>query len=335
MLRLVRKVIVHDDRPVNGAEVVLERKIDALQGRTQLDFHRASLQVFSYSGSKIDIEIHSVLRIDDGLLFDTTIEEKEQIAISPRPAVNNDPAWLVEPDDAFDFARNLGALAPVHRFFTLALAFVGTALIALNTWVGIHDQMVPEPMVWFYDHSDSDGDGELPIQKSLMASGALGAAIWLAMKKQLRKYMTFELCDIPARICREDSLRVADILRGRSRVVLENVTLRVVACNMELGQYKRGSGTQERTISFKEAVRAVVLYEQQIARIPSGTSISSYFPGEIAFEPMFRALYPQQLAGSSHGLALYWEIQLIHDDFIDQELVGPIGCFPWKDFVEA
>jgi hypothetical protein len=332
----VRRVIVRDERPVNSSDdVVLRRKIERLEMQTGFDLHRASLQVFSYDGAKISVEIRSHLKIDDGLLFDTTISKEEVITFAPRPAVSGDAKGLIEPKDTFQFMKNLKAIAPMDQVTTAALALLGALVIAINSWVGIHDQFAPEPMVWFYDHRDSDGDSELPLQKSLMASGALGAAIWLAMKKQLRKYMTLELHGVPARICRTDKLHASTLLRGRSRVHLENVTLRVVACNMELGQYTRGSGTKKRTVSFKEPVRAVVLYEQFIPSIPADVPVESYFDGDIDFEPMFRALYPPQMVGKKHGLALYWEVQLIHDEFVDQEIVGPIECFPWKDFLAA
>jgi hypothetical protein len=335
-LSLVRRVVVHDDRPVNsGDEVVLRRKIDRLEMQTSFDLHRANLQVFSYNGAKIDVEIHSRLQIDDGILFDTTISEEEVITFSPRPAVSEDAKGLVEPKDAFQFMKNLKAIAPMDQLTTMSLVLLGALVIAVNSYVGIHDQFVPEPMVWFYDHRDSDGDSEPPLQKSLMSSGVLGGALWLAMKKRLRKYMTLELHGVPARICRSDRLPAGALLRGRSRVRLENVILRVVACNMELGQYTRGSGTKKRTVSFKEPVRAVVLYDQFIPAIPAGVPVETYFDGEIDFEPMFRSLYPPQLVGKKHGLALYWEVQLIHDEFVDQEIVGPIECFPWKDFLAA
>ena len=334
-LRIVRKVIVHDSRPVNSSTVVLKRPIERLQPDMHIDLHRANLDVFSYNGSLIDIEIHSELKIDDGLLFDTTISQEEQLAIAQRPQISRDAKGMIEPADAFDFVKNLAAIPPLNRAITLTLAFIGAIVIAANSWVGWHDQWVPEPNVWFYDHRDSDGDSESPIQKSLVMSGAIGGAIWLAMRRQLRKYMTFALHGVPNRICRGDRLKAGSLLKGRSRVALENITLRVVACNMELGQYKRGSGTKERTVSFREPVRAVVLYEQRIPLIPAGAPVERFITGEIAFEPMFRALYPPQMAGSSHGLSLHWEVQLIHDDFIDQELIGPIHCFTFKDFLEA
>src|SRR5687768_8803168 len=84
-LRVLRKVVVHDSSAVNVNGVVLKRKIERLQPRQTLQLHRAAMPVFSYVGSKIDIEIHSELKIDDGLVFDTTISQSEQMAFSIRP----------------------------------------------------------------------------------------------------------------------------------------------------------------------------------------------------------------------------------------------------------
>ena len=334
-LTIERHVLVHDSRAVNNSAHIIRRDIRELRPSNVIDFEREALPVFSYNGSKIDIEIHSKLTIDDGMVFDTTVSEVEQMHISPRPSVSGDAKEMIEPSDAFNFMKNLAAIPPVNRAITMGLVFIGSILIALNSWIGWHDQFAPEAMTYFYDHRDSDGDSESPLQKSLMTSGAVGAAIWFGIRKQLRKYMTFELRGLPKQVCRGDVLRASTLLRGRSRVPLENITVRVVACNMELGQYKRGSGTKTRTVSFKEPVRAVVLYERKIPLIPAGHPVERYLAGEIAFEPMFRALYPPQMAGGKHGLALYWEVQLLHDDFIDQEVVGPIECFPWKDFLAA
>ena len=36
--------------------------------------------------------------------------------------------------------------------------------------------------------------------------------------------------------------------------------------------------------------------------------------------------------GSTHGLDIYWEVQLLTDEFVDQELEGPTGRFREVDF---
>jgi hypothetical protein len=55
----------------------------------------------------------------------------------------------------------------------------------------------------------------------------------------------------------------------------------------------------------------------------------------MSFEPMFKVLYPPSEVSKSHGLFIYWEIQLIHDDFVDQELEGNTAHFRRGDFFTA
>ena len=41
------------------------------------------------------------------------------------------------------------------------------------------------------------------------------------------------------------------------------------------------------------------------------------------------------MVSSEHGIDLAWEIQLIVDDFVDQELHGDPNAFVQKDFFKA
>ena len=72
----------------------------------------------------------------------------------------------------------------------------GAIAVLANTWLGWHDEWSPEGMTYFYDHRDSDGESQSPFFNSLIASGVFGAGIWLAIKRQLRKYMTFEIAGV-------------------------------------------------------------------------------------------------------------------------------------------
>ena len=134
---------------------------------------------------------------------------------------------------------------------------------------------------------------------------------------------------------RDSAVNVGQLIAGSSRVDLHDATLRVVACNLEKGQYVRGSGSNQRTVSFKHPTRAVLLYSKRIPMITKGTPIDSYFNQEFSFEPMFKSLYPRQMVSSEHGLDLAWEVQLIVDDFVDQELHGDPDAFVQEEFYEA
>jgi hypothetical protein len=334
-LRVVRKVVVKDTRPVHASDTLYRASIARLAERNVVEIPRESLKAFSYEGKEISIRIEAQLKIDDGLVFDTTLGEQMQMALGLKPAISEDAKGIVDPADAFEFVTNLKAIPPANQAITLGLLVVGAIAILFNTWLGWHDQWSPETLTLFYDQRDSDGDSQSPFFNSLIASGAFGAGVWLAIKRQLRKYMTFEIVDVPPSINMEHSVAARRLLRGRSRVDLNDVVVRIVGCNMEMGQYKRGSGTKERTVSFRNPVRAVILYDRRIDRIAAGKAVEDHLDGEISFGPMFRALYPPQAIGTSHGLAVHWEVQLIHDQLVDQEIVCRNDCFVWADFLKS
>ena len=65
------------------------------------------------------------------------------------------------------------------------------------------------------------------------------------------------------KVSRESTVNVSKLITGQSRIDLIDSVLRVVACNMEKGQYVRGYGSNRRTISFSHPNRAVLLYSKR------------------------------------------------------------------------
>jgi hypothetical protein len=41
-----------------------------------------------------------------------------------------------------------------------------------------------------------------------------------------------------------------------------------------------------------------------------------------------------QMISSTHGLDIHWEVQLIHKEFIDQELIWDKKYFKYEDFLK-
>jgi len=326
-------VHVHDSRAVHGRRTFYARPLTLSASETEVEIPPGSLHgLYSYSGSKIDLRPELRLVIDDGILFDSTIDQAQPMPIGDQPRVAECKGALMNPADAYSFFANLSAIPHRNRMITLALMIVGGVVVIANALIGVHDEFVTEAQTLFYDHSGSDGS-ESPIMKALMGSGAAGLAIWAAIKAQLRTYMRFAL---KSHVAPTRGMRLAarDLVDGVGRVALEDITLRVVACNRECGQYKRGSGTKERTVSFKEATRAVRLYERHIALVPANTPLAMYLDGDIDFEPMFKALYPPLEVGSSHGLTVAWEVQLLHPKFVDHELEGQVAGLRYDDFLD-
>lgn len=332
VFRLLAEARVKDKNPVH-AKTVLHTETFTVQGNHEIRIPRGTLHAYTYQGVQLDLLLHTRLEVDDAVLFDTVISTQQALDLGMKAPVSGDAESIVEPADSFMFFRNLDAIPARNRVITLALAVVGGIVMLVSALIGAHDQFVPESVTWLFSHYDSDGDSNSPLAKGLAGSGAVGAAIWFLIRAQLRKYMGFHLGRIPQRIRPRDVVPAASLFSGRSRVPLRQVTLRVVASNMECGQYVRGSGTKRRTVSFREPVRGVVLYERQVTQIPAGVPIAAYFQGSVDFDRLFTTLYPPLKVSKSHGLAVHWEIQLLHPEFVDQELVGPNTPLHYEDFL--
>jgi hypothetical protein len=201
-------------------------------------------------------------------------------------------------------------------------------------FLGIHDQIVLENQTFFYSHYDSDWDWNSPFVSALITSWVLWAGIWALMRSQLRKYMKFFLKGWIKYGIKWKKYKISEIIWGKSRVDLENIELRIVAWNLENWQYIRWSGSNRRTVSFSNPIRGIILYKEKVNFIPKSTDISNYFNWDFNFDLMYKALYPEQMVSSSHWLSLRWEVQLIHDKFIDQELVWSNKDFKFEDFLK-
>lgn len=334
VFRIDAKVEVKRSGGIDQSETLYSKAFDALGEEVELRIPPGVLSFYSYAGKHIDLEVHTCVDVDDGVLFDTTVSEEQLVRIGAKPRLNTDAKEIIEPGDVFQFFANLKAIPAHNQIITLALAGIGGLVVLVNALIGVHDQFVPEGATWIYSHYDSDGDSNSPLGSALSGSGVLGAGIWFAMRHQLRKYMRFRLKTPPQRIERGVDYPVDAMFAGRSRVPLEDVTLRIVACNMECGQYRERRGSNTVTVSFREPVRGVVLYEKRLGWIPARTPIAGFFAGRVTFDPMFAALYPPAMLGRSHGMDVRWEVQLLHPNYIDQELVGPKGHLAYEDFLD-
>ena len=333
--QVVSAVEVKDKRPVNDEKVLFRKKVSLTSATLTVDVPRSAVQAYTLKGKMIDIQLITRLKVDDGFLFDTKIDAKQELALGLKPPLGSDAKALVDPKDAFSLLTNLKAIPASGQLISVGLLIVGGIVALINLLIGAHDQFVPESATYFYSHYSSDGEGQSPLMAAIAGSGGIGAAVWFMVRRQLRRYMTISLDAMPKQVAYGDIFKAGDLFNARSRVLLENVTLRIVASNVEKGQYKRGSGTDVRTVSFTEPYRAVILYERNVSQIPPNTAVESYFKQHFSFELMYEMLYPPLKVSSSHGLDVHWEIQLIHPEFVDQELVGDSSVFRYTDFLRS
>ena len=339
--KLQLKTIVKDSDPVHGTGTIGTKAFKVRSGANELQIPLPGTFPYEYDGEQIRNDLYLQLDLGRRGLFRKKPERIDVVVKPPEKPVASGGEEIVDPDDQFSLIKNIQALSGTDRIITLALLLGAVIIIGINTLIGLHDQFSPQSQIIIYSHTDSDGDGNLPILNAGFVDSLMAAGMWFVIRKRLRRYMTFRvgpgilgrgLRRSPGRLGRTSSLQVGEFFRGSSRVTLEQATLRIVACNMECGEYIRGSGSDRRTVSFTAPVRAMVLYEKVIPSIPAGTPLHTCFEDSLDLAPLFARLYPPCMASLSHGVKLHWEAQLIHPDFVDQELVLPTNIFALEDF---
>ena len=340
-LKIQHHAKVKRSDPVHASTVLAERDFTLAPGQNRVPLGDILDGVFAYRGEKLDLEVKANIEIDDGLIFDTKLDLdlSSNCPMPERSAVPGEHRDVHSPRDRFSFIANLRAIPAKARLIVIWLMIVGVPVVLANLALGVRDEFVPNSQVWFYDHRGSDGDSESPIMKALMGSGGVGMAIWLAIRRQLKRYMDFDAKAPPIKVERGARCRASDMIAGKARVPLQHATVRVVAYNREHGQYRatEGSGKNRRTVtkSFTSEARGVVLYEQPLAFVPAETALSGYLDGDIDFTPMFDALYPPFKIGANHGLSLQLEAQLIHPEFVDHDIELDPGKLDPKQFMRS
>lgn len=334
-LEIYRLAEVHDSSPVNEIQLLASQELVLHRERIDLELPAVPIRGLAYRGKQVSVKTFAELRLYDGLLWDTAVRTEVGLPEHRLPEPQGDATLLANPKDAFCLVSNLRAI-PLHRKAVVAvLLAVGGVVVAVNLLVGVHDHFAPNGGHVMYSRGDGDGEHRAPLMDSLFLSGIAGTGLWLAVRRQLRSYTTFRLAKTPPVIGRESVLAINELVHGRPVVDLEHATLRVIACNLEKGSYTRGSGSNSRVINFSEPIRAVVLFEQHLPLAPRGQPLEASLSGSVCFAPVFELLHPPCEVSPTHGLVLQWQVQLLHDRFVDHELVAGPCTYEAADFAAA
>ena len=313
---------VHDSSAVNDAKNLYAHNFTVDRTEYQLKIPTDSFDCFTYKGTHASIVLRANLKVDDAwILKDSEVSRTAQLKlVDARTGGGGDASAEIDPFDKVQFSKNFNALSSDRK---LAFVLLSLFCVIAGVWGSI--------AIWKLRGSDEPGGAIVGIIVLIVVV----CVLWVWFKnKQFKSYMKVALQPMPA-ITRNTRLQISRLISGKSEVDLKNMTLRVVACNMEKGQYVRGSGSNRRTVSFEEPVRPIILYSEKVSRIPSGQELGGHFPGEVDFGPIFKTLYPPLEISETHGLAVYWEVQLLHDEFIDHELKGPADRVEVTDFFIA
>ena len=324
---------VKDSDPKDSKKSIFSRSFQVENTRVRFELPFKKVRSYAFKGSNIHIVWKVKLKIDDGIIFDTTYKKDFSRPLS-KPPQKGDAAQLIDPKDHIDYHKNIGALSFADKVQFWVILFGGMLLITVLTLGALVIDFRPSPST---SSSDDEGSGVVT-GFALVVDVLVGFGMYWGLQGRLRRYMTFNLSKrvLMKKVDRNTWVSVTDLVQGRSKADLEDVTLRVVACNMEKGQYYRGSGSDRTTVDFSEPIQAILLFEQKVDHIAAGTSIREHFSGEFGFAAMFDYLYPPNRISANHGIDVYWEVQLLVRHLIDQELVGPVSNrFRYEDFFQA
>jgi len=332
---IVRKVAVLTSNPVDSEEVIYEESFHINSDNASFSLQLKDLNGYGYdfSGKTIRVTLFAKCIVDDGLIFDTQHSNDLQIKYVPNDSAIQDAKSLIHPKDYVNTILNYRILATANKLYIILVVLLSIPLVFYNiiasllglfTSINIFPFAIDGPDVW---------------QAIFIILGIVFAVfIWTFIKYQLKSYMTFSFKNPPSVIKHNSRIAMQELIQGKSKIALDKVTLRVVACNMENGQYtSRGDngGTHRRTIPFNKSFRGIVLYEKLLNNIPPGMQISLFINGTCDFSKVYSHLYPPQMINRSHGIDIYWEVQLIHPTLVDQELIGKSNLFELKDFYDT
>ena len=327
------KVKVTQSRGIHS-RIRAHKRDFTMQQSQNLSVPFSQLKALPYQGKSIQIALEAILEGRSKTKHTPKIIHHLEKPFFQRAPQVRDAGNLIEPKDIFNFRKNLQVIPFHNQIITLLLMLVGLVVVAVINIIGVHDQFCIDGQQYVMSRTDSDGDSQSPFFSALAASGAFGAVIWMLIKAQLRRYMHLEKRPIAGGIVPGLVCRAGDLFYGKSRIDLKNIKLRVVACNQEKGQRIEGHGSNKRTVSFSNPVQGLLIYEKHIDHITAGDSVERWFPEEVYFDRIFNNLLPPMMISSTHGLDLYWEIQLIHNDLVDQELIGKVHKLKIQDFLE-
>jgi len=299
-------------KTVYSKDIVVDR-----YNETTVEILKEDLEVYTYNGKEISMITYLSLRKKKGIVSFLFSPDKEEIhlgKVNHKNSDQNKAKLLIDAPDQFDLFKNVEALSDKNQnvfFFNIGLF----AMISI--------------CIFYLAYQFSTVFGWIG---AVAAHIGLYFLVKLYLGRLMKKYMIFGFVNKKGEMQRGKTHFLSNLIGGIPRVDLKNCELRIVACNIELGQYETGSGKSKRTVSFEEPIKCILLHKEILPDIPSGRKLENIIKSKISFDQVYEHLAPTCMTSNSHGLKLHWEIQILHPEFKDQELVGSNDGFYFSHF---
>lgn len=270
---------------------------------------------FDFESENIESFIELNMRIPSGQNFNLVLENP----ISD-DRKNPDSSATLIPNDKFDSWKNFAALPKDQKLkFYAILLSLGAAMLAIAAW-GIMER------VWTWPTNCSGSNCAPPWMLWLFAIGGVGFLIMHAWRKSLATYIELdEKISLAITPEPQRNYSLKELIKGTTKIGLQNARLRVVCCNRERFKYKKSTGNASVWTNETHIFNTHVIHETDLPDIPPNVELGDYLPKDdlVNFDIMFERLYPQAMAGDDYGISVFWAIQIIHDDLIDLQIDVP------------
>ncbi|MEN0068001.1 MAG: hypothetical protein AAGA48_38080 [Myxococcota bacterium] len=312
-IEVVHMATVQDSRPVHGREVLWSTRLTLDSPDLMLPIDLPAHVAYAYHGVQVSLTLEVRVFVPHGGWFWSHKTLAEATVDLPQWShAEGSDTGLMDPYDHYDLSRAFESLGPAARRRVIQWigGYSGGLLLGLvgAVWSG----WVAVVLGWLV----------------LVVLG--GYFVYRKVWQELSGYIDLQWGFVPP-LGPDVVVPVHGLLDGRPRIDLVQPRLRIVACNLEKGQYKRGSGTDVRTVSFSEPVGATILFDQTVEHWPAGMALAERFPGEVDFGPAFERLAPPMQVGEEHGVGIRWEAQLIVPELVDLEVEGPEEVWMWPE----
>lgn len=307
-LRFVNQWNVKLINPDNWSVTLYEEEFIINWETKNITIDLSKIKNYSYKWLYIDSDLKILTELDDKIFFDTKLEKDIIKSIWGKLNHIVNSKAMINPKDKYDIYANFLALDKNKRLLILFIISIFSSLIIYWIFV-LPFFLIQLAFFWFI--------------------------IYKWFKNFLKNYMNFWFIKNSYMSYDKDKVyKLSELVTWKSNVNLKNFKVRVVAANMEKWTHVVWSWKSRKTVYFNNPVNWIILHEETINFLPKNTDISDYLKWSFSFKRMYEKLYPPFQITPLHWIDVRWEIQLIHNKFMDKEIVWPTHFIKYDNFIK-
>ncbi len=319
---------------------VLSTPIPNLEKITRIDGMYPNTIPFDFESSRFKVETVFELKVytDDQEKIISKAPLKSFVVKSNYPLERSTLKRKspLTPKDKYILTKSLASVSKRDRFkayFFISLAII--SFISLNI-LGIHDYFASGSDNWLLPDRDPSYHSRRNIDPAILViimSFIMATAFYQSAKIALKNYIKPFNIEWPSTINKNTQLSLSQIVKGKVRLNLSHLTLRVVSGNFEHYKIATSHYNYNKT-KEKEPNNERILFEKELIDLKKGTNLNDYLDeNDIAnMDSMFSSSIPTFMFDKNHGITSELFVQIIHPELIDHQISAPKNILKTSDF---